>query len=132
MNSIRKKSGKAIRMKKPCEPRSLTLVGITIDFNEEQENTEDLICFNYELDSNEIDESDVQKQEYCEPNFSTLAGMKISLNQKLKNALPTIDLTASARPCETSTEEGKATKGQNSNPTTAAISRHIEIGDRQP
>jgi hypothetical protein len=37
---------------------NVILRGTTIDCNEEQENAFDSIRFNYEFDSNEIDESD--------------------------------------------------------------------------
>jgi hypothetical protein len=40
---------------------NVTLRGITIDCNEEDENALDSIRFNCELDSNEIDESELQK-----------------------------------------------------------------------
>jgi hypothetical protein len=47
------------------EQRISTLRRITIDSSEEYENTDDSTRFNFELDSNEIDESDShdEKQE---------------------------------------------------------------------
>jgi hypothetical protein len=71
---------------KQPEPRSLTLRGITIDFNEEFENTEYSMCFNCEFRSNEIDESDRQDAKHSGQRNSTLRGITIDFNEEFENA----------------------------------------------
>jgi hypothetical protein len=43
--------------------------GITIDSSDENENANDSIRVNCELDSNEIDESDLQDDKHFEPRI---------------------------------------------------------------
>jgi hypothetical protein len=45
------------------------LHGITIDSSDEFENADDSIRFNCELDSNEIDESDSQREKQFDPRI---------------------------------------------------------------
>jgi hypothetical protein len=42
--------------------------------------------FNRELDSNEIDESDVQHEKHAEPRISTLLGITIDSRDEYENA----------------------------------------------
>jgi hypothetical protein len=48
-----------------------TLRGITIDFNEDDENARDSMRFNREFDSNEINEKDSHEQKHFDPRIST-------------------------------------------------------------
>jgi hypothetical protein len=55
---------------KPDEQRISTLDGITIDSSDEDENADDSIRVNRDLDSNEMDESDLQHEKHDEPRIS--------------------------------------------------------------
>jgi hypothetical protein len=65
---------------------NITFRGITIDCNEDDENALDSIRFNCELDSNEIDESDLHEKKHPEPRVSTLLGITIDCNEDNENA----------------------------------------------
>jgi hypothetical protein len=59
------------------DPTISTLLGITIDSSDEDENALDSIRVNRELDSNEIDESDLHQEKHDDPRISTLLGITI-------------------------------------------------------
>jgi hypothetical protein len=59
------------------ELRILTLLGITIDLSDEDENDSDSICVKHEFDSNVIDESDLHQRKQYDPRISTFLGIKI-------------------------------------------------------
>jgi hypothetical protein len=63
---------------KQFESRISTLLGITIDSSDEDENASDSIRVNREFDSNEIDESDLQFQKHDEQRISTFDGININ------------------------------------------------------
>jgi hypothetical protein len=56
---------------------NVTFRGLTIDFNENDENASDSIRFKCEFDSNEIDETDLHSKKHDEPRISTLGGTTI-------------------------------------------------------
>jgi hypothetical protein len=60
---------------KHFEQRISTLLGITIDLSDEDENTSDSIRVKCEFDSNVIDESDSQHEKHFDPRISTLLGI---------------------------------------------------------
>jgi hypothetical protein len=57
------------------EPRISTLFGISIDRSDEDENASDSIRVNRELDSNEIDVSDLHFEKHDEPRTSMSNGI---------------------------------------------------------
>jgi hypothetical protein len=46
-----------------------------MDWSDENENTEDSIRVSRDVDSNEIDESDLQPEKHFDPKISTVRGM---------------------------------------------------------
>jgi hypothetical protein len=67
--------------------RTSTLIGITIDLSDENENVLNSIRVNRELDSNEIDVSDSQSEKHDPPRNSTLFGITIDLKDEDENTL---------------------------------------------
>jgi hypothetical protein len=67
-------------------------VGITIDRNEVKEKTLDSIRFNYEFDSNEIEESDRHDEKHFEPRVSIRTGITIDCNGQSENVSDSIIL----------------------------------------
>jgi hypothetical protein len=60
------------------EQRISIFRGITINFREEYENTNDLILFNPDFDSKEIDQSDLHDEKHIEWRISIIRGISIS------------------------------------------------------
>jgi hypothetical protein len=67
-----------------------TFRGISMDASDERENAEDSIRFNRELDSNEIDESDLQLEKHDDPRISTLLGISMDSSDENENASDSI------------------------------------------
>jgi hypothetical protein len=61
-----------------------------MDFNKLFENAFDSINFNFEFDSNEIDESELHSEKHFRPRISTLAGIRIDFNEYFENASDSI------------------------------------------
>jgi hypothetical protein len=59
------------------DPRISTLLGITIDSSDENENAEDSIRVNRDFDSNEIDLRNLHFKKKDDPRISTLHGITI-------------------------------------------------------
>jgi hypothetical protein len=67
-----------LHKKKQHFPRISTLLGITIDRSDEDENAPDSIRVKRELDSNVIDESDLQNEKQFDPRISIFRPISIA------------------------------------------------------
>jgi hypothetical protein len=72
------------------EPRTSTLLRITIDSSDEDEKASDSIRVNREADSNEIDVSDLHSEKHDEPRTSTLLGITIDSRDDDENTRDSI------------------------------------------
>jgi hypothetical protein len=66
-----------LQNEKSFEQRISTLLGIKIDWSDDDENAADSIRVKCEFDSNVIDESDLRYEKQFDPRISTLRGIKI-------------------------------------------------------
>jgi hypothetical protein len=66
--------------------RTSTFRGMPTDGSYENENASDLSRFNFELDSNDIDESDLPHETYDDPRRSTFRRMSSDSRDEWENA----------------------------------------------
>jgi hypothetical protein len=79
-----------LQLEKQFDPRISKLLGITIDWSDEDENAFDSIRVNCEFDSNVIDESESQNAKHFDPTISTFLGITIDWSDKCENASDSI------------------------------------------
>jgi hypothetical protein len=66
-----------LQFEKHDEPRNSTLLGIMIEWSDEDENADDSIRVKCEFDSNVIDKSDLQGEKHEEPRISIFDGIEV-------------------------------------------------------